>query len=317
MNDPTAPGASARVVFEPGGYARFSGATVPPRQRVQALLRVFAGDQWRTVKSKLFAVAFLLPALAMVAITVVRDKLGIEGIAVPHGEEAEWVAKLIAILGQINAAVLLIGLAGQVAPVIARDAHEGALLLYFSRPLLRPHYLVARLGAAWLSSSLLLAAPGALLVLGCATQYGWSPGGCPIPGAGGGVWWLWLLVGQCVWAAAIGFAASLTALAAGVAVRNPSSAPLAFAGVVLASVAGSWVLQAAWGRETAARAVDLHHAMSGLWTLWIFPLDPSKPPQSALVGAAGGVLAWALLATGAWVLLQRFLADPPLGKGRA
>lgn len=306
-----------KVVFEPGGYARFAGTTVPPAQRVRSLVSVFARDQWRTVKSKLFAVVFVLPALIMAAVAIVRAKVDIQGFAVPHQDEAKWVMLLLSYLVKINTGFLLVGVASQVAPLIARDGHEGALLLYFSRPVLRSHYLTARVGAAWLSSWGLLTGPGLLLLLVLASQYGLQPGGCPFDGAAGVLWWMALVFGQVVAGAAVALVVAVAALAAGVAVRNPSSAPLAFGGTILASIAGSWVLQAAWGRDTAARAVDLHHALSSVWVLLSFPLDPNRPPNTEAVAAGGGIVLWMIVGAGAWWLLQRYLDNPPLGKGRA
>ncbi len=314
---PRQAGQKGAVVFEPGGYARHAGERVPESQRLRMLLLVFARDQWRTAKSKVFAALFVLPALVMAAIVIVRAKLDFQGLAVPAGEQAKWIATLLHYHGLIVTGFLLAGLGTQVAPQIARDAHEGALLLYFSRPVLRPHYLFARWGAACLSGMGQVLAPALLLMLVMLSQYGLQPGGCPLPGAAGALWWLALLVGQALAAAAAVAMASLVALAAGAIVRNPSSAPLAFGGVILGSTAASWVAQAAWGRESAARALDLHQAMSAVWALLSFPIDPSRPPNTKAVAAAGGLVLWIVLASGAWWALQRFLANPPLGKGRA
>ncbi len=306
-----------KVVFEPGGYARFAGTPVPPAQRVRTLVGVFARDQWRSVKSKLFGALFVLPALVMAVVVVVRAKLDISGIAVPHADQAKWIMQLLHYLGNINAGFLLLGVATQVAPLIARDGHQGALLLYFSRPVLRSHYLLARVGAAWLSGLVLLAGPALLLILIMLSQYGLQPGGCPFEGALGALWWMALVVGQVATSAAVALVTAVAGLAAGVVVRNPSSAPLAFGGTILASIAGSWVLQAAWGKETAARAVDLHRGLLSLWDLLAFPLDPDHPPATAAVTAGGGILLWITVGAGAWWLLQRYLHNPPLGKGRA
>jgi len=311
------PGQKGAVVFEPGGYARHAGARVAESQRLRMLLLVFARDQWRTTKSKIFAVFFVLSALVMAAVAIVRAKFDVQGLAVPVADQAKWVATLLHYHGLITTGLLLVGLATQVAPQIARDAHEGALLLYFSRPVLRPHYLFARWGAACLSGLGQILAPAVLLIVVLLSQYGLQPGGCPLPGAAGALWWLALLVGQALSAAAAVAMASLVALAAGAIVRNPSSAPLAFGGVILGSTAASWVAQAAWGRESAARALDLHHAMSAAWVLLSFPIDPARPPNTHAVAAAGGLVLWIALTAGAWWSLQRFLANPPLGKGRS
>ncbi|MBI5608945.1 MAG: hypothetical protein HY902_08685, partial [Deltaproteobacteria bacterium] len=170
----------------------------------------------------------------------------------------------------VNSFLLLLGQATQVAPLLARDAHQGALLLYFSRPVLRSHYLLARLAAATGIGSLLVA-----------------------------------------------LGTSLVALAAGVLVRNPSAAPLAMGGLVLGSLTLSWILQAAYGRQGLARALDLHHALQAPWFLTTWLLQPSAPPKPMLQVMLLGLVIWLALAALGWWLLQRFLRNPPLGKGRA
>lgn len=308
-------GAASKVVFEPGGYARFGGTTVPAAARLQSLVRVFIAELFQTTRAKLTVALFAVPPLVCAAIAVVRTQF--EVLALPKDQQATTDVDLLSWVFAFNCAFLLQRVASHVAPQIARDAHQGALLLYFSRPVLPSHYLFARLAAVFLSNWALMAVPALLLIAVLASQHGLTPGGCPWQGWLGGLWWLALALAAVVGSALMSLATALSALAAGVLVRNPSAAPLAFGGGVLGSIALSWVLQAAWGKDTVARALDLHQALRGLWTLPSWLLDPGNPPLLAFQTAAGGMLVWLLLSGLAWWVLQRFLANPPLGKGRA
>ncbi len=66
-----------------------------------------------------------------------------------------------------------------------------------------------------------------------------------------------------------------------------------------------------------ARSVDLHHALGSFHTVGFGLLQPDGLPRFALVQAGLGATLWVGLAVGAWWLLQRFLANPPLGRGRS
>lgn len=320
----------AQVVFEPGGYARFTGQTVPVAQRFASLVRVFSADLFRQTSAKLSAVLYLFAPIVLGAILVIRGFMPDLPIGAPGDTYTLWKFGKIPVAGQapidlealgwvlaINAFVLLLRQATQVAPLIARDAHQGALLLYFSRPVLRAHYLAARLAAASLTGFALMLMPCLLLVLIAVSQHGLEPGGCPWPGWLGALWWLAVVAACAITCAAMALASSVTSLAVGVLVRNPSSAPLGFGGLILGSLAGSWVLQATWGRASMARALDLHHALQAPWTLLSWALDPQRPPQTEVSAAALGIILWTTVAGLGWWALQRFLADPPLGKGRA
>ena len=314
VQNPPKPAAS-KVVFEPGGYARFAGTTVPVAARLQSLVRVFMAELFQTTRAKLTVAMFALPPLVCAAIVVVRTQF--EVLALPKDQQASTDMELLGWVYAFNCAFLLQRVASHVAPQIARDAHQGALLLYFSRPVLPSHYLFARLAAVFLSNWALMAVPTLLLIAVLASQHGLTPGGSPWQGWLGNLWWPALALAALVGSALMSLATALTALAAGVVVRNPSAAPLAFGGAVLGSIAASWVLQAAWGKETVARALDLHQALRGLWTLPSWLMEPGTPPALVLQTAAGGMLVWLLLSGLSWWILQRFLAHPPLGKGRA
>ncbi len=321
-----------QLVFEPGGYAKFSGEQVPLSQRLLSLVGVFARDAFRTTPAKLGAALYLVAPLCLGAWLVIRSylpdlpvSLGGAGDAyslwkltkIPTAGQAGCDIQALEVSFAVNAFLLLLGQATQVAPLLARDAHQGALLLYFSRPVLRSHYLLARLAAAAGIGTALMTLPSLLLVLVELSQHGLQPGGCPWPGLAGVLWWLALCAVVALCAVAVAVATSLVALAAGVLVRNPSAAPLALGGLVLGSLALSWILQSSYGRESLARGLDLHHALQAPWFLLTWLLSPNPPPKPVLEVALLGLLLWTALATLGWFLLQRFLRNPPLGKGRA
>lgn len=330
MNEPVK--SAPQLVFEPGGYAKFSGQQVPLRQRLQSLIGVFARDAFRATPAKLGAALYLVAPLCLAAWLVVRSYLPDLPVAIGGDGDAFslWKFSKIPTAGQVhcdlqaletafavNSFLLLLGQATQIAPLLARDAHQGALLLYFSRPVLRSHYLLARLAAATGIGALLVALPSLLLILVALSQHGLQPGGCPWPGLAGALWWLALVTAVVVCAVLVALATSLVALAAGVLVRNPSAAPLAMGGLVLGSLTVSWILQAAYGRQGLARALDLHHALQAPWFLATWLLQPSAPPKPVLQVMLLGLVLWLALAALGWWLLQRFLRNPPLGKGRA
>lgn len=306
-----------RAVFQPGGFSRHEGPTLPDTERLRRLTGVFLGGLFRGVLAKLGAVAFFLPAFGMAIYVVVRGVVDVEAVAVPKAGQAQFLLDNLSLLFGFELAWLLLVSAARVAPLIARDAWHGALLLYFSRPVHRSHYLFARCAAPALAGTVLLLAPALFVLVVHLATFGAQLGGMPLQGWLAVFFWLGATLAVTVASAAAAVAVALVALGCSVVVRNPSGAPLLFGGGVLGSIAVSWVLQAAWGRDTAARAFDLHHALRSVATLALAPLSSEPVPRFALVDAAVGASLWALLAVGAWWLLQRFLADPPLGRGRA
>jgi len=65
----------------------------------------------------------------------------------------------------VQTACLLLLHAFTVAPAIVRDARSGALLLYFSRPIERIHYVVARILTGFALGCSVMIAPAVLLIL--------------------------------------------------------------------------------------------------------------------------------------------------------
>lgn len=318
MSTPVAqPGPERRAIFQPGGFSRHEGPTLPEAERLRRLTGVFLGGLFRGALAKLGAAAFFLPAVGVGIYVVVRGVVNVEAFAVPHAGQTQFLLDNMSLLFGLNLAWLLLVSAARVAPLIARDAWHGALLLYFSRPVHRSHYLFARCAAPALAGTVLLLLPALLLLVVHLATFGVQLGGMLLQGWLATFFWLGAGLALTLASASAAVAVSLVALGCSVVVRNPSGAPLLFGGGILGSVAVSWVLQAAWGRDTAARAFDLHHALRSVATLALAPLSSEAVPRFALVDAAVGASLWAVLAAGAWWLLQRFLADPPLGKGRA
>lgn len=306
---------SQPVVFEPGGYARHQGAAISDRERLQAVTLLFASMLLRGWRAKLRMVSFFLPALGFAIYAYVRTALA--QFALPPAEHGKFLLDNLHWIFVLNTVQLLIASAAQTAPLLARDAHAGALLLYFSRPLLRPQYLLAR----WLStaglSALLLALPALLYLLTHGATLGFAVQGTALgDGLTGAVLPLaGVLV--VVASAAMAGAASLVALACGTITKAPATAPLLFGGSILASMAGSFVLGLAVSAEGWPRAINLYRALQGPIRAALALLRPAGESSVAWWESLLGIGVWGGLAFGAWVILQRFLANPPLGKGRA
>ena len=304
-----------RAFFRPGGFSLHEGESVAEGQRLLSLCRVFARDLLRGVSARLGAASFLLPALGIAVYVIVRSRVA--AFAVPPKDQTVFLLDNLTLLFSLNAGWLMLVHAGRVAPLIARDAWFGALLLYFSRPVARTHYLLGRVVSTALVGALLLLLPELLLLAAHLLAFGPQPGGTPLEG-----WmavWLWsgAVLGLTLACLIAGAVLAIVSLACGVLVRNPASAPLLFGGCILGSLAVSWVLQAAWGRDSVARSLDLHHALQGLLTLGLAPLSPAPVPAFAAMDAATGVGLWLALALAGWLVLQRFIAHPPLGRGRS
>ncbi|MSP91588.1 MAG: hypothetical protein EXR79_07270 [Myxococcales bacterium] len=309
-------GASAgRAVLKPGGFSRYEGAVVPAARRLAALVGVFLRDLTRGLLAKAAFAAFFAPAAGLSIYVLARAK--IEQITVKAPEQTAFLFTNLGWLLTALHAWLLLLLAGKVAAVIARDAASGALLLYFSRPVERGHYGLARWGAAASLCAGALLVPFTLLLAAHALFLGTELGGTTLVGWKAPLLWLGTFVAGAVATVIAAGAASLVALAAGVIARGPGTAPLVFGGTILGSVAVSWVLQRAWGRDSAARALDLHHALGSFFVLLSAPFQPESLPRAARLDALFGAALWVALAAGAWTLLQRFLAAPPLGRSRS
>ena len=305
-----------------------SSCLLPPDgQRLRSLSAVFVRNLGHGLGRKLLLAVSLLPAFGVVGYALLRAWFGDQAaaggsnggffaaLAVAPEQQVSFLVDNLHLLFSVEAGWLLLLQVALVAPLIARDIRQGALILYFSRPVRRSHYLLARLLAAGGVGAAALTLAGWLSVLAHLVGFGWQ-----LPGTvfGDSSWLLWPTLLLAVALAAICMAAlsTLLALASGALMANPSAAGLVLGGGIVGSVGISWVLQLMWGRNTVARAFDLHHALFAPIRLLTMGFDAADAPDFAVLDAAAGVGIWVALGIIGWVILARFIANPPLGRGR-
>ncbi|MCO4761427.1 MAG: hypothetical protein KC502_07980 [Myxococcales bacterium] len=296
----------------PAGFSPWHGQSVSDSDRLLSLVGVFVRDLRRGLMRTLLWLAFLLPPVGMAIYVWVRTQ--VQAFAIAGPEQAAFAVQNLSLSFMVGLAWALLLQAGMVAPTIARDIRFGALLLYFSRPVRRRHYLIGRALAGTLLVAMGLAIPLILLVLVHVLAMGVTPGG-----AGELAWAFWplALVGAILASLLAAFLSTVVGLACGVVARNPGLVPMLFGGGVLGSVGLSWVGQLIWERNSLARSVDLHHALEAPLTFALRLIDPADAPEFVMLDAGAGLGLWVALAVVAWLLLERFVADPPLGRGRS
>jgi hypothetical protein len=309
----TEPSRSRPLFLEPAGYAALGEARAEEKGRVLALARTFTRDLLRGLWPKLLLAVQLLPPLGLAG----HAGLVAWGLLpVPEAERYELVLASLGRLHAVGTAWLLFYAAALVAPLIARDARDGALLLYFSRPVTPREYLVARLGATTLIGAIGLVVPVLVLLAADAALLGLEPGGMPLAGWAAALVWAGLALAMAVVALITAFLASAVALAAGSLLASPGAGPLLLGGMVLGSVALSWILQLALGRESMARVVDLHHALGSPGAFALLALARAEATDPVLLQAGAGVALWLGLALVAVLALDRVLQRPATGRGR-
>ncbi len=321
-----APTGEERAFLRPAGFSTFAGERIADRQRLVALTGVFTRNLSHGLGRKLLLGLSLLPALGMVSYALARSWSGnpetatgfaqfLAAIAVPAEEQTAFLVQNLQLLFAFTVAWLLLVQVALVAPLIARDTRAGALILYFSRPIRRGHYLQARLLSAAIVAAVGLALPGWLTLLAHLVGFGWQLPGTAFGAAG---WPIWPLLALAIGVAAVLMAAmsTLVALACGALMRNPSAAGLVLGGGLIGSVGVSWVMQLVWGRNSLARSVDLHHALLSPIRFATMAVDAADAPDFVVLDAAAGLGLWVVLAIAGWFALARFIADPPLGRGR-
>lgn len=313
--------------LRPAGFSAFAGARISDGQRLRSLTAVFGRNLGHGLGRKLLLALCLLPAVGGAGYTLARAWFGdraaaggdsgafFAALAVEPGDQVAFLFDNLHFLFSVEVGWLLLLQVALVAPQIARDIRQGALILYFSRPVRRSHYLIARLLAAAGVGAIALTGAGWLTVLAHLVGFGWQPLGT-IFGASGWLLWPALLVAVAVAAICIATLSTLLALACGALMANPSAAGLVLGGGIVGSVGISWVLQLMWGRNTVARAVDLHHALFAPIRLLTMGFDAADAPDFAVLDAAAGAGVWVALGILGWVILARFMANPPLGRGR-
>lgn len=328
MTAPQQTGASGeqRAFLRPAGFSTFAGERIGDGQRLRSLTSVFVRNLAHGLGRKLALAASLLPALGMSGYALLRAWLGDQAAAAEGGsfwaalavspdQQATFLVDNTRLLFGLEVAWLLLFQVALVAPLIARDIRQGALILYFSRPVRRGQYLQARLAAAAGVGAMALVGAGWLTLLAHLVGFGWQLPGT-VFGTSGWLVWPALFAGVALAALFISSASTLLALACGALMKNPSAAGLVLGGGLLGSVGISWVLQLVWGRNSLARAFDLHHALVAPMRFATMAVDAADAPDFAVLDAATGVGLWLLLAVIGWLILARFMANPPLGRGR-
>ena len=315
MSEQHAANDSASFV-RPAGFSAWKGGQATDAARLGGLVAVFLRDLRRGLFRVLLWLAFVLPALGIGVYAYVRSQLDPVTMGVLPADQAAFALQNVALSFRVGLAWALLLQAGLVAPTIARDIRFGALLLYFSRPVRRRHYLVGRTLAGTIMVGVGLAVPLVFLVVVQAIAFGVQPGGAG-PAAATWAFWPLALLGAIAASALGALLSTVVGLACGVLARNPGLVPLLFGGSILGSVGLSWVGQLIWQRNSLARSVDLHHALEAPLTFALRLVDTADTPKFVLLDAGAGLALWAVLALAAWLTLERFITDPPLGRGRS
>lgn len=141
------------------GYQRYQGRRLGRRYAVAALfahgLRSAFGFG-RSAKAKIFP-WFVVGVVTLVAVVLIAVRAQTGEVAATYAEFAE------------SNILLLIMFAAVVAPeLVSRDLRSGVLPLYFSRPLGRGDYALAKLAALVSALWLLVAGPQVLMFIGAA-----------------------------------------------------------------------------------------------------------------------------------------------------
>ncbi len=304
-----------RAFFHPGGFAKLDAPPLTDGERLRWLIGMFARLQLRSVSSKLTAASFPLGALAGAAIIALLTKIPQLMEVVGDDRRVFVTDKSMPILFGMNLLTAFLQTTIWVAPVIAADVQSGALLLYFSRPLRRRDYLLARFLSATLVTWLELASGALLLIAVQIASFGVSlDGGGALQGV---FFWAVLAIGEVLVSLFAAAVISAVALGCSSLARSTNGAPLLFAGLMLGSIPLSLVLGNVAGNAPLWQAFNLSQGLNAVHTLLMALLSPQPLPDGLLTRALAGAVLWSALAAGAWQLLLRLLRNPPLGKGRA
>lgn len=307
------------VGFEPFSGQRSAGiaSTVP-------LSLHFARRTLRGFFSiAVYASFLILPIIAagwIVARSLAGEFIDAPGLALPPGTEVAFALD--------TAQYLFAGLCGWamvfngffVAPLIRRDVREGALLLYFCRPVRRADYLVARFAAPAALTTFAFGVSAILIVAALIQQFGAIPPDVLPPTdvwriSGAATWpalWLFFTLAGAVASIPLAIAAH----GASTLARTDGQSSLVYLGVIVASVWLSRAVAAAWGQGLLVSALDLYAAIGGIWQLLGAALDPAPVPSFALQSAALGLGTWVLVAVIAGRAVQQLVWSPPASRDR-
>lgn len=314
--------AKPRAFFDPGGFARLDASPTDVQGRLRWLTLVFARVYLRGWKAKSMAATLPFTAIAGAAFLAIMVRLGSAtngslNLDLIGPDVRAFVAeKSMPILFASNVLNAILQTTVWIAPVIAKDARSGALLLYFSRPLRRRDYLFARFLAAAGVLFVELGSSALILVVAQAIILGPAAGGQSV--ASGLLFWLGLAIGEVVVAAWVAGALAAVALGCSAIARTTNGAPLLFAGLFLGSMPVAAVLGSVMGGGPAWQALDLYQGgLSAVHGLMLGMLSPQRLADGLLVRASLGLVLWSGLIYGSWQVLIRLLRRPPVGKGRA
>jgi len=301
-----------QAFFNPGGFSLHQGVKVSEIDRLQNLISVFFRLLLKGWVAKVRIASFMLPAIGWGIWVFLHG--GVTVIPLEIAEQPQFLFDNISRPMAANLGWLMLAHAFSVTPLIARDAQQGALLLYFSRPVSREQYLIARIASVSALSWLELAVPALVLLAVHFVTYSGHLGNSSLSPI---LLWPLLTVTLLLSTLVSAICLSLASLCCGVIARSPSAAPLFFGGAILGSIALAKVLQMSYSQDSFAAALSLAHAFRGFTSLALMPAVSHDVPHFAVIDALTGAAIWLSLAFLAWNLLQRFMANPPLGKGRA
>ena len=305
----------SRAFFHPGGFAKLDAKPLSDAERLRWLVAMFARLQSRSMTAKLTVVSFPLGALLGAAVLALFTRIPQLMELLGDDRRVFVTEKAMPILFGMNLLTAFLQTTIWVAPAIAADVQSGALLLYFSRPLRRRDYLLARFLAATIVTWLELASAAVLLVLVQIATFGvtFEHGSL----AGGLIFWFLLALGEVLVSLFAAAVISAVALGCSALARSTNGAPLLFAGLLLGSIPLSLVLGNISGNGPLFQAFNLSQGMNAVHELLMHLLSPQPMPHGLVLKAFAGAALWSGLALGAWQLLVRLLRNPPMGKGRA
>jgi len=281
-----APAHAAAGVIHDLGYRRYDGPRLGRAQIVRALI-------WHSFRS-CFGIgrgikAKIIPILACVAICLPAF---VNAFAVARGSQRLFGYDVY--VPALRAAVVIIFLAAQAPELVSRDLRSHVLPLYFSRPLRRGDYPLAKYVALTLACLVLIEVPLLITYVGTIASarggsFIWSETKALIPGLGVGLMWA-------VLTAAIGLVlASLTG-------RRAYATGIVAISFVLTFTVSLLLIGAEGGPATTATGARIAGLFSPFTILdgvriWLGGTSPGwDPPTLGHFGPLYGVVAVLLLA---------------------
>jgi ABC-2 type transport system permease protein len=291
------PPAARTGVIHDIGYQHYEG----PRLGRPAIIRALA---WYSLRSAFGigrgAKAKIIPVIAF-AVMCVPAVVNTVAVAGGRGQLVDYDTYVF----QLRVFIMIIFIAAQAPELVSRDLRSHVLPLYFSRPLRRLDYPLAKLGAFILACLALLEIPLLLLYLGSISQaHGggaiWDQTRALIPGLLVGLAWAVLL-------AAIGLV--LASLSGRRAYATGSIAICFFLSWALAGLLRG--VTAAGGPGTAGAGARLSGLVSPFTVLdglrqWLGGTSPGPLPPPGDLGPLYGVMFVLLLAAAAAGLAVRY-----------